>query len=294
MFAPRGYYTWNEISRRVSSWAQVIVRAHHLQIPDSQLVDFILREEESVLPWLDYLKSNPKEYAIFPHEAHLLSAYLMANLLLSTPVSMCSPVGTVLRAPEAALLHADRFDFCVWDWARHESPQFRIFYQTMTDSGIEAANPWDRFCVLEQFNGIISIKNNSMDTILRALHHWDATERDIERTITPFCGWALCWHQDDFPQKLEELFYEMGGEFMEFAKSWDASIETTGLKRKSKGETLDYVYECALSAFPEGKGNVTWPETEKKVGYSRRQILRALEHRDASWWANGRGQDQGK
>lgn len=292
MFAPRGYYTWNEVARATNDWAETIVRAHHLGVPKSRLADYIEGEDEYAYLWMEHLKANPTEVAIHPHEVHLLSAYLMANFMLSTPVSMCSPTGTVLRAPEVALVHADRFDYCVWDWERHESSQFRIFYQSATDGSLKAANPWDRFCFAEQFSGSINLKNNSIKTVLRASHSWDLNEADVKRVITHFLGWALCWHADDIPKKTEMIFNAMGGEFIDFAKAWDQLDQGPRNVRESAkvGSSLDFVYQCLIEVFPDGKGHATWAEIESKTGYSRRQINRALKQQNASWWASGGGQ----
>ncbi|MEX0280121.1 MAG: hypothetical protein AB3N13_02895 [Arenibacterium sp.] len=78
----------------------------------------------------------------------------------------------------------------------------------------------------------------------------------------------------------------------------DAAIEyvernrsrVKGLETNTEESEPEYpvVWQCVQEAFPDGKGLATWKEVEDSVGYSRRQIVRAIKaNTDYDTWAQG-------
>lgn len=79
------------------------------------------------------------------------------------------------------------------------------------------------------------------------------------RLLLPYRGWTVAVKDADARSILE-------------------FVRGDGVARADKGKQgLAYIYNCFCEAFPDGKGSATWDDVQKRVGYSRRHIRRALE-----------------
>lgn len=87
----------------------------------------------------------------------------------------------------------------------------------------------------------------------------NAARSALRKSLLPYRGWAVAVKEAD-------------------ARSVLDYIRGDGLAQGGNAEGKEaYIFDCFRKAFPDGKGKTPWREVEKRVGYSRRSIGRALK-----------------
>lgn len=221
----------------------------------------------------------------------LLQAWMISHFLEPRQTYACSVEGRVLKVSNVLLHHRDWLIDCAWKWPPREAAEFRTYYELFDQGSFSEHEIFDRFCCLDAETGLIKEKNITRSGLEDAVSDPDrrqAAKVLIGTVVKPFSGWALCWKEDCLPETLEECLNELG--LVE--DRWRGALSNEGSTRPRQrvGAGLAATLASVLEAYPEGKGAATWLEVEDRVGYSRRNINRALaqseEHRD---WAT-RGQ----
>lgn len=220
-------------------------------------------------------------------EEGLFQAYIISQFLASRQAYACSPQGSVLKVSSVIHHHRDWLIDCHWEWPARENAAFYSYFKFFDEGKFSADDVFDRFCCFDASTGLIKEKNITLKGLEDAAGYPDyerAAQNLLSVLIRPLTGWALCWKEDTLPETLEECLDELG--LVE--DDWRMALH--GEKVQSQGTGLAATLASVLEAYPNGKGTDTWPQVESRVGYSRRNIVRALntsvEHRG---WAT-RGQ----
>jgi hypothetical protein len=106
--------------------------------------------------------------------------------------------------------------------------------------------------------GTVRLRRGLLESISK---REDAIVSQIRRALAPYHGWTVGICETAARNALKEI-----------SLNSPLSTETKGAL-----SPLEYTYQCFVSAFPEGKGNTTWPEVQRITGFSRRHIKRAME-----------------
>lgn len=97
----------------------------------------------------------------------------------------------------------------------------------------------------------------------------DMEARRIADALRPFNNRSLAFNPDVITQLIDEFIEESGSCFEE-----TPSVEELPDQGRS---SLEDALRCFRDAYPDGKGKATWPEVEKRTGYSRRTLIRAFK-----------------
>lgn len=295
MFTPEGYWSWQEIVEEASSWTlQIVAASIAPELTAERLEKAPYKCEDLLLKRLVSSKQveNISE-ARFTMD--LLKLWVLANCLDRYDAVLCSPDGRTLRCPPILKAHGDAFDWWVWPLSKEKISNGEPYgyFEAFRSGKFHIEDAHARFCAIDYDTGTIRLKPNTVRLLWSASygHNGFDTHEDtlhfIDEQIRPIIGWSICWNDNDVPETTKELFEELGFGDLD----WTA-IEKSETNPKPAAKNGTNVLECIMTAFPNGKGDVTWPDVEAKVGYSRRSIVRALKQNGLhSKWANT-GQEQ--
>ena len=234
MFGPEGYIRYVDMVQEVDEWADRIVAAHRLAelglepsvafkvdvVANGLIVDTEFKnafgegpnkaDNYGKIAELSLFQKNVDERTF---EAVLLTHFVVASIMLDFDTLLCSPDGTVLRAPEGLLLHMDRLDWCGWQYPPRSNAEFHGYYKALDEGTFLPRNIADRYCFMDGFSGVVALKNNSLSGYKRAAHS-DWHEGDVERlktqVVDPFIGWSIAWNYSKFPMTVFEIIRDHG------------------------------------------------------------------------------------
>tara|TARA_R110002051_G_scaffold57104_11_gene105915 strand:- start:8458 stop:9339 length:882 start_codon:yes stop_codon:yes gene_type:complete len=287
MFTPEGYWAWPEMIEQVESWTHDIVVASiepalSVELAEARpsQVNEIIIEKLIAKGFVD----NPKDarFAI-----QILELWVLANVMDTFDAVLCSPTGVRLECPPMIKTHGDAFDWWSWPLSRKKIDQSEAhgYFENFRKGQFSILDAQARFCVIDYETGLIKLKPNSTRLLYSSSYgHGDTHEglQDfLERQVRPLIGWSICWNPESLPETEQELFDRLG------FSNLDWETFNKGNQDLDSGQTAhDYVLQCVMTAFPDGKNGATWKVVEEKVGYSRRSIVTALKREGTySDWA---------
>lgn len=109
--------------------------------------------------------------------------------------------------------------------------------------------------------GIIGIVKSRRSLWERVTKKDSAERARLRKILLPFHGWTVTINEKYARAELKSI----------------ALGVAANLQGADEIEPLEYVYQCFISKYPQGKGPETWSEVEKTTGYSRRHIIRAIK-----------------
>lgn len=264
MFAPLGYVAFGVVSENI----RLLSEAALIRMTGSHVTGRNYRQpmpKEMVLAGLIEDEGN----ADFARE--LIEEILLATLFEMAPPLICSTQGQVLSVNESLFIHADRLDWIYVRWPIDRMSEFSTYFRLSREHSFNGAAIRQRYCFLDLIRGTIAVKNNSK-SLLRSFTATDTEwENALASSAEAFRGWSLCWLDTDLPSSTELLQRT----FPDNDDKWDwtSFFQDEGQAKTSASER---VLSELLEAFPNGKGKNTWSVVQKKVGYDRRTIERAL------------------
>ncbi len=272
MFAPENHYSWITLREDSEDWATGILLAGLSNVQKTNIENIsapsVKHSLFQALVAEGFCYGNGE--ASFVHG--LLSTWLIANFLERYNTLACSPAGLTMRASSLMTLHADRMDWFPWPWPKFSEGEFHGYFQQFRLGKFSVSDVNARFIGLDFETGTVTFKNNTKLLYKYAAHHNDSdyeVERLVEKYLIPFKGWAICWNPDELPETNLDVLEEMGFGHLDLEDAPNQFVAS-----ESNSET---VYMFIREAFPDGKGDATWSEVERKVGYSRRHIVRTLK-----------------
>ena len=103
----------------------------------------------------------------------------------------------------------------------------------------------------------------------------------FDNFINRIAGKSVFWRLPEPTMRIEKVV-----DYALEVSKFDATL--SNLHRHGAGNSLEVIWNHVWLAFPNGKGENTWSFVEKRVGYSRRSIIRALEQFGGQEkWATG-------
>lgn len=217
-----------------------------------------------------------------PFVRDFMHIWVLSKLLADYPPTIVSPSGSSMKLHETFFYHGDRLDWVNIGFPLEENSDLQHYFRLVDTTGFSWEALAARFCFLNPLLGTLEIKNNSK-MLCQNFTNSEAEAEMLVSVASEFRGWALYWQYDQLPTPLdlaEALFPQR-----EFDWKWG---EFFGDEEKL-GTRFDPVIETLEAAYPDGKTD-PWHIVEKKTGYSRRHIERALKTRPEWNWKNGRGQ----
>lgn len=214
-----------------------------------------------------------------------LEEYFLAKLLELHPPVLCSPTGTIMRVSEQFFIHADRLDWIYLRLPIDEMPELSGYFEFSKKIGFNGMSVRRRYCFVDAEFGTIKIKNNSHTLFDYCSHLTDDRGREMVDVINNFSGWSLCWKEEDLPSWLDlvKLIFPDSNNVW----GWESYFnDNYDIHENSSQRILSDV----LQAYPSGKTD-KWEIVEKKVGYARRSIERALDATGRKDWKLAGGQD---
>ena len=287
MFTPEGYWSWTELVDASAEWTLEILAASLApELTSDRLENDRHRCKQTICEKLvaSNRVENRKEAAF---SLELLELWVLANFMDSHEAVLCSPDGRTLRCPPLIKAHGDAFDWWIWPLSKEKMSHGEAvrYFEAFREGIFHIGHAQERFCAIDYETGTIRLKPNTVNLLWSASYGHCASEADIlrfiEDHIRPIVGWSICWNPEDIPDTKMEVFGNLGfGDL-----NWEAQ---NGSKAKRQTDTTNqkHIIDCLATAFPDGKGSATWSTVEKKVGYSRRSIVRALKQNGQySEWA---------
>lgn len=288
MFAPEGYWTWDEMFEASKNWThQIVVR--------------------SILPEIMKAKSEPPTHEV--HKAicdklvnsgrsenlseaqfamELMELLILAKFMDLYDAVLCSPDGRTLRCPPILKSHGDALDWWIWPLSKEKISHGEAhgYFEAFRAGKFSIADALDRFVAIDYRTGTVKLKANTVRLLCGSSYGHGVDENAvlnfIDAQIRPIIGWSICWKQEILPETEQDLILSLGFAGLDWSDIRGRSSipsETNGYK---------HVSNCVMEAFPDGKGTEIWTEVEKKVGYSRRHIRRALMDEGIyETWARG-------
>lgn len=229
--------------------------------------------------------AKTEKHAAFARD--YLEIWLLAHLVKFFPPLLCSPEGISLRVDETFFIHGDRLDWIHLSWPLDEMPELSNFFKFVDNHDFNGTDLRRRFCFFDAETGVMTLKNNSKELFDLAIHTYDDYSHDIAKVITPFLGWSMHWPEADLPSDAElvqHLIPDTANKWNWKSVFGDDENETEQERRYRR--TIDEI----LQAYPNGKTE-TWSHVERKTGYSRRSIERALKEANRMDWKTQGGQD---
>lgn len=287
MFCPDGYFHWGEMLEQVGYWSDTSLIADALVANErdpSLAFSTYPRALISLVPEIVDLKT-------FEFLLGLKRSWAVANYMQQNIPYLCSPTGAVLRGNWWTGRHADKLDWCGWQWPPNEMSEFSSYFEFFEKGSFDAQSIWLRFPCIDHELGLVKLKVNSLQLLMSALDLHGSEEesqakRILETCFRPFEGWALCWKTEILPKTLGDALHDLG--LVSDSWSYLLDSETAGSASGPQKSGVERCRDEVLSAFPDGKGSNTWSQIEDASGWSRRQINRAvLEYDEMRDWAKG-------
>jgi hypothetical protein len=292
MFTPEGYWSWSEMVEATSEWTlEIVATSIAPEIPPKRLENAPNQCRELLLKKLVSNKSveNLSE-AAFAYG--LLELWILANFMDTYDAVLCSPEAKTLRCPPLISAHGDALDWWLWPLSKEKisNGEAHRYFEAFRAGKFHIQDARSRFCAIDFETGDVKLKPNSVSLLNSASYGFSDSEesnRFIDEQIRPLIGWSLCWNDDVIPETRTELYSSLGFGDLD----WSA-FDDDGSKSRTSAMAGQNILDCVMTAYPNGKGTVTWQDVEVKVGYSRRSIMRALKQngQHSTWATTGQSQ----
>lgn len=267
MWCPEGYSTLHEISPILDELSDIY--SDRLMSEDFGPIPVVGSEE--YLPeefWPDFwqlhtMQNSFSEIKLLTSEIELFHAWAVARMLDAISPLVSSPDGVVMRA--STVLYENRFRLELFDWGNRGCDM--NLRRALLDAAFinPARRPLDWFRGFTLPRGIISSPTAEALT--------DGGTNFLSEVQGHFSGWAICFKDPEAPTDVQDLATLIG-------------FDLSSNDRQSP-DRLRHIFDCLVQAYPSGKTDA-WETVQKKVGYSRRSINRALDLHDPSKkWAQG-------
>ena len=265
MFAPENYIRWSDLVLELHEWAHRILLAYELeQVDEDPSFAFKYDTQAEVSRLMLARKNSANDEANFGHilgEIEFTNSLVMyvhlSQILMNFDTLICSNSGQTMRAPLPLLLHSDRLDWCGVDWPLRKNAQFNMLFKYFDRGTFDGQSLADRFCFIDSFTGTVTLKNNSLKTMLHA-SHLDLNSDDVERFfqvgVKPFLGYSIVWNNKNFPSDMVELLSSLD----QFEPHWNVAeffdpIAAEEMKKKRRGPKPTGARDEYLRRYPNGK-----------------------------------------
>lgn len=275
MFAPAGYTLFNEVFQGVENLNYAaITRMKNASLPSSA----------SNADWM-VSAGVVADPANARFAGDLMREFLFVRLLELSPPVLTSSSGAVMRVSEDFFIHGDQLHYVYLRWPIDTMPKLSSYFSYSRLNGFNGQSLRERYCFFDANTGLITLKNNSLSLYQSASGRDDAGCDSMFRMAESFRGWSLCWRDEDLPSNYDLVV----NTFFDGEERWDWKA-FFGEDQKIEGGSHQRVLADLLQAYPNGKVGA-WAEVEKKVGYARRTIERALTATGRKDWKEGGGQN---
>lgn len=277
MWCPEGYVSLLDLSDLFDSVADDYLAKRNVRFSqvtasngEDDFPDDLQEEHYADFLQLQNMLGDNGEFFLALAKARTFYAWVIASALKKLKPRVCSPSGKIMVLAEDIFKHESDIGGCRWNDAL-TAPEIRevLFRHAYS---FNRRDPIAGFLGFYYPTGIIKEYD---DSTLTRWHH--STRFDVLHLQKHFAGWAICFEESNVPKDQQALV-----ELIEY------SDETKQFVREpSPADPLKFVHECVMQAYPDGKDEA-WDEVKKKIGYSRRTIVRALKkYGGHDWWAAG-------
>lgn len=271
MFCPPGYVTLNFLSFFFQKLEMRFIRSTGwwcVNCENDERKSALSSNNKSPTSHSSYYFKSQLEKTEAILTARIFHAWLVDACLGSFTTYLCSPNGVLLKVENELLSH--RNEIYLVDWDGLNCPKHLKSALDISQEG----SVFDGFTSFRYPCGIIDVER--YDSLENGNN--PAVFREV---LGGFDGWAICFSEKEFPDGDPELLRALG---------FDEGYLTTADEDSAGSDSLAYVLECALEAYPDGKTD-PWSTVEKKTGFSRRQINRALTKHGRTDWKMEAGQN---
>ncbi|MDN5567236.1 MAG: hypothetical protein L0G27_00545 [Paracoccus sp. (in: a-proteobacteria)] len=277
MYAPEGYVPFADVRISIEHLAHsAIIRISGASLAHESAVRSVTEDMVSA-----GMISN-RGSSSFARE--LVEVFLLAKLLEAYPPALCSPSGTIMQIRDDFFVHGDRLDWFYLSFPIDKMSELSNYFLYNKINNFDGKSIRQRYCFIDAEYGLVKLKNNSI-SLYDSCSHYDGNPSDeLAALAKKFSGWALCWKEGELPTHIELV--ELVFPDLENKWKWSDFFTGDGVSKKTASATI---LEELLQAYPNGKTD-TWPITEKKVGYARRSIERALAETGRKDWKDMAGQ----
>lgn len=274
MFAPQGFVPFSMLIPYFDEAEDIFFGCNEVvNFAWSQRADFEIEEEFREDYWqLANMLCSPGEMNRYAAYANAFRTWVIGSYLLTTPVFACSANGSVVRVDNR--LFDDDLGISRSHWRHRYDPGSRIHkivYDELYRSEPEGPNQLESFPFLDIETGMIE-----SSSFINQLDQYPNRLRSFITVATELSGRSVCFLESDAPRDVQGLLESCRVDFL-FPNGDDDHFSAD----------YDHIYEAMLQAYPNGKSD-SWTAVEKKVGYSRRSMERAMRKADPSrTWAEG-------
>lgn len=241
MYCPVGYVSWSEMCEMTEDWALRIMLARKYDqegIDPSLAFDSETQAERQFVTDEVKRRSSEAEHDIdlyWERQVHIniLSAWILTKVIQEFETLVCSPHGSLMRAPPQLRSHLDELQWCYpWviegektGWSLRNTSEFSRYFEIFDQKKKSFPNIADRLCFIDATSGTVTVKNNSLNYLI----NWGGEDRIgaqnlIDKVIRPYVGWSMVWDPDEFPETLWEVLQMLGVD----QPNWRSSTETQG------------------------------------------------------------------
>ncbi len=235
MFAPIGYINISELLNSFTPFAQGYAAAYD---------------------WVDQTDNRPE--SDLSRHTELLAAWMLCCVFDSHDVFLASPSGMMARASGLLLRHED--DLARWMFPnnlKNPSPISSIFARGVSSP---TDHPLNRFRFIDVFTGTVAVEGREGELSKFQIES-DELILHQARVAKQFDCWAVCIHESalkpgctDYKSLVfPDLYDELNSMSFEDGSS-------RGRPRK-----VDKALTAYKSRFPDGHGDLTWPEVAKEI-----------------------------
>lgn len=273
MWCPEGHLSWNGVINNLLRTAEEIVSlvcvggepnfGANGKYQLAHTVEFYLEKR-------GFAESHQEAEMIVA----LVAIFLLVNFLEEYPPVLSNIAGNRITGEWPLFCHKDQIEVCYLDWPLKDDAQFESFFRYVAEGNFGPNDLFDRFAFIEGATGKISLKNGSNHHLINGLGYPDAVAQYYCGVAKQLSGYFVFWPSFPEGQKYREFLgcIEVNETF---TKALDLAYGAFA-NEIALGAGLEHTYRCFRDAFPDGKGKIPWSIVEKRTGYSRRQINRAL------------------
>lgn len=164
-----------------------------------------------------------------------------------------------MRVPYILLFHMDRFDWCHLKLPLRDVTEFKGYFKGHDEGKFEASDLAARFCFIDPLLGVLTLKNNSLTSMMMASHidlDTDDPRKIKETMLDPFLGHSIVWNAENFPDEAYELLGHMGA----FEDRWGvagflSSDSVREKKPRKRGPKPTGAKQEYFRRYPDAKPN---------------------------------------
>lgn len=275
MFAPEGYFSWNDVVREMFEISEKIVSsicAAHAQTGKEGGAKVATHHNTASF----YLVKGgfAEDYKEADLIVGITAAYLLVNFIDCFPPVLANTGGAKIYTEAAIFAHRDQLDLCGFSWPPSADPQFRDFFNFARTGHFDTEAILERFAFIDGRTGRIGIKNGSAEF----LENYLAMDKDEASKVLSFvreiAGFVVCWpalpEREEVRQFLECVAWDprvapaVNETFGHLTTSQDASTKRRPGRPRKRGDAADVYREL----FPEGHeaNGKAWKDAAREVG----------------------------